>query len=527
MKKLKLLRAWKASDGKTYDAGVELEVDERTFAELTEGESPLAEAVDGTVTRTIKPVEKPTAQPSAEFDAEATRRQVRDAIAQELRDESKRCADIRAMCGKFNLADEAADLIASGKSVDDARAVIMDKLAERQAHGAPSHGAVITQDGRDSFRAAAVDGILLRSGAVKIEKPAAGADAIRGMTLLDLAKESLRMTGRKIPSDVRKLVDMALNMRGEYDITGSTSDFPYILAAGANKSLMAGYDVQEVSFPFFARVGSLNDFKSTSRVRFSEVGKLKEVKEGGKYTETKRTEKRETIQLGTYARKWTMSRQAIINDDLSAFTDAMVSFGMQARMLPNDLAIAVLNTNAALSDGAALFSSAHGNYSAETDRRLDTLAHAVAALRYMRGLMGKQKSYQDPAEADGERYLNLRPKVWLVNVDDEYYARQCVVSATDVSQNNAGVINPFQNLGITVIADQNIQTSSTDYKHFLFADPRLAPVVEVAFLQGDQRPFMQEMDQVDADGRVWLVRLDCGAAAVDHVGAVMEVGTDA
>jgi len=231
--------------------------------------------------------------------------------------------------------------------------------------------------------------------------------------------------------------------------------------------------------------------------------------------------------LGTYARLWTMSRQGIINDDLGAFTGTMFSFGMQAKQLPNDLAIAILNDNDAMADAASLFSAAHANYGAATTRRLDTLAHAVGALRYMRGVMGKQKSYQAPAEEDGERYLSLRPRTWLVNVDDEYFARQCVVSATDVSQDNAGVDNPFKGMGITVVADQNIQESTTDYKHFIFADPRLAPVVEVAFLQGDQMPFMQESDQVNSDGRVWLVRLDCGAAAVDHVGAVMEVGTDA
>jgi hypothetical protein len=221
---------------------------------------------------------------------------------------------------------------------------------------------------------------------------------------------------------------------------------------------------------------------------------------------------------------WTMSRQGIINDDLGAFTNTLFSFGMQARMLPNDLAVAVLTANAAMTDTFALFSTQHGNYSHEIDRRLDTLAHSAAALKYMMGLMAQQKTYQH-ADEDA-RYLNLRPKVWLVSMVDEIYARQTVASGSDPAVNNAGVPNPFSNLGIQVVGEQNIATSATDYSHYLFADPRLAPVVEVAFLQGNQQPYMEQMDQTDADGRKYLCRLDCGAAAVDSCGAVLEVGTD-
>lgn len=522
MKRIRLLRAWEASDEKTYDAGVELEVDERTFAELTEGDEPIAEAVEDK--REIREVENHKQEAKPEFDAESVRKEVREVYQAEMKAEAKRASYIRTMCRRFDLADMADELIGSGKGIEEAQRAVIDKLAERQS--TPVQGSIsITQDGRDSFRSAAVDALMLRSGAVKVEKPAAGADELRGMSLMDMAKESLRQAGIKIPSDVRQIVDRALNMRGSETITGTTSDFPLILAAGANKSLMEGYNVAAVTYPFWAKTGSLNDFKSTSRIRFSEVGELKLVLEGAHYTETARAEKRETIQLGTYGRTWTMSRQAIINDDLGAFTDTLFSFGMQARMVPNDLGIAVLNANAELTDGFALFSTDHGNYGASTDRRLDTLAHAVGALRHMRGLMGKQKSYQHADESDGARYLNLRPKVWLVNIDGEYYAKQVISSSVDASQTNSGVDNPFKNLGITVIADQNIQTSATDYKHFLFADPRLAPVVEIAFLQGNQAPYFEQMDQTDVDGRKWLVRLDCGAAAVDYPGAVLEVGT--
>ncbi len=522
MKKVKLLRAWKASDGQSYDAGQVLEVDERTFDELTAGEKPMAEAVSEKPPATRNEPETPPPAGKDGIDVDAIRKQTREIILAEQRAEGKRIKEIRAMCQRSGLSDLADGLVADGKTVEEAQREVLDKLIERQGKEQPSSGLRVTKDGAESFRDAAVDGLMLRSGVMTVAKPAAGANEVRGMSLIRLAEECLRRAGMKVPSDVRKLVDLA--MRGGEVIAGTSSDFPLILANTANKSLLAGYEVGPATYPLWARVGSLNDFKAATRIKFAEVGKLKLVAEGGKYTETKRTESSETIQLGTYARMWTMSRQAVINDDLGAFTNTLFSFGMQARMLPNDLAIAVLNDNSAMTDGNELFSAAHGNRSAETDRRIDTLAHATAALIHAMGLMAQQKSYQDATE-DG-RYLGLRPKVWLVAMTDEILARQVVVSSSDAGQNNAGVANPVAGLGLTVVGDQNIKTSSTDYKHFLFADPRLAPVVEVAFLQGNQQPLLEQSDQNDADGRKWIVRLDCGAAAVDYVGAVCEVGTD-
>ncbi len=521
MKKIKLLRAWKASDGKTYEAGVELEVDERTFAELTEGDQPQAEAV--TETRAVRQIEAPKTEdaPAGKEIKVDFRAEARAAFQEEFRAEAKRANDIRAICKRFGFAEIGDELIASGKTVEEAQRSVLDKLAERPG---PKGDLSLVKDGRDSTREAMIDGLLLRSGVVSVDKPAPGASDIRGMSLMDIAKDCLRKAGIKIPSDSRKLVAMAMGQRFGETISNQTSDFPYVLAATANKSLLAGFELAPSTYQFWARTGSVNDFKAASRVKFSSVGKLKLVNEEAKYESTARTETKETIQIGTYARRWTMSRQAVINDDLGAFTNTLFQFGMNARMLPNDLAIAVLTANAALTDTYDLFGTEHANNHAHTDYRLDTLDHAKTSLIYLMNLLASQKQYVDVSE--DAYYLGLRPKVWLVSQTDEIIARQVIFSAADVaSTTNGGVINPFANLGIQVIPDQNIKTSETDYSHYLFADPRLAPVVEVAFLQGNQQPFMDEKDQQDADGRVWLIRLDCGAAAVDYVGGAREVGT--
>ncbi len=521
MKRLKLLRAWKASDGKSYDAGAVLEVDERTFTELTEGDEPLAEAASDESQRSVKSIEQSDENQREENPADDARKAVRDA----MREEAKRASEIRTVCKRSGMPELADELIAEDKSVEEAQRAVLDAMVERQKTSQPDTGSISRiRDGVESFRDAVTDGLLLRDGKIKVEKPAGGADQFRGMSLLRMAEECLREAGIKVPSDNRKIAELAL--RGSETISGSTSDFPLILSGVANKTLLDGYQTAAVSYPFWALSGSLGDFKTANRLKFSEVGKLEEIPEGEKYTHTAVSESGETIKLGTFGRTWTMTRQGIINDDLSAFTRIAFSFGMQARYLPNDLGLGILNDNPNMSDSENVFSDAHGNIGNATARRIDTLAHADAALRYMINLMAQKQSMQHATEADSARYLNLRARTWLVAQTDELLARQVVRSSTDTGQDNAGVSSPFEGLGIQVVPEQNIRTSAIDYKHFLFADPRIAPVVEIAFLQGNQMPYMEMMDQTDVDGRKWLVRLDCGAAAVDHVGAVLEVGTD-
>lgn len=483
-------------------------------AEETAGKPP-AEKGDRNMEKEIKAESNvPTAvNPKAE-----TRTDEKAIVEQER----NRVREITQICKRHGMDADLDKYITDGASVESVRKSALKKIEDGdQPVGSPE----VLKDGRETFRSAAVDGLRMRAGH-EVAKPSSGANDFRGMSLVRMAEECLRRSGvSAIPSDVRQLVTMAL--RGAEVIAGSSSDFPFILANTANKSLLAGYEAAPSSYQYWAAIGSLNDFKLATREKFSDVGKLKLVAEGGKYTSTAMTEKRELIQLGTYGRIWTMSRQAIINDDLDAFTRVPMSFGMQARMLPNDLAVAVLTTNAAMSDANALFSTAHANTSSETDRRLDTVAHAQAAIVYMFGLMANQRTLNADTEADGRRYLNLRPRVWLVSMTDEIIARQAVVSAADAGATyNPGIPNPIGVLSLQVVSDQNIKTSSTDYSHYLFADPRMAPVVEVAFLQGNQTPYFEQIDQTDADGRKWLIRLDCGAAAVDHVGAVREVGTD-
>jgi hypothetical protein len=61
-------------------------------------------------------------------------------------------------------------------------------------------------------------------------------------------------------------------------------------------------------------------------------------------------------------------------------------------------------------------------------------------------------------------------------------------------------------------------------RRYLFADPNEAPVLEVAFLDGNDAPFLDMEEGFSVDGARYKVRLDFGIAAIDYRGAIRNAG---
>ncbi|KAA5621367.1 hypothetical protein F3G63_35980, partial [Pseudomonas aeruginosa] len=68
----------------------------------------------------------------------------------------------------------------------------MDNLIRE--HAPVNTGAIQVNDASDKFRAAAADALVMRSG-IAIDNPAAGARDLMGLSLRDLAIESLQADG--------------------------------------------------------------------------------------------------------------------------------------------------------------------------------------------------------------------------------------------------------------------------------------------------------------------------------------------
>lgn len=320
-----------------------------------------------------------------------------------------------------------------------------------------------------------------------------------GMTLRELARMALTERGIGVSGlNPVQMVGLAL--------THSTSDFGNILLDVSNKALLQGWEEAQESFELWTKKGSLSDFKTAHRVGMGGFPSLRQVREGAEYKYVTTGDKAQTIALATYGEIFSVTRQAIINDDLNQLTDVPMKMGRAAKGTIGDLVYAVLTGNAKLSDGKALFHNDHAN--------LSSGAISVSSLDDSRKLMRLQK--------EGDRSLNIRPAFMLVPVALETLANQTIKSASVKGADaNSGIMNPIQNFA-EVIAEARLDDA--DPKAWYLAAAKGSDTIEVAYLNGVDTPYIDQQDGFTTDGIATKVRIDAGVAPLDYRGLTKSSG---
>lgn len=103
-------------------------------------------------------------------------------------EERQRINDILALCRQTGMDPE--EHICSGATMDTVRAAAVEYMIQ---HGAPV--VVGARDsGMDNFRDAARDAMLIQAG-VQLDKPAQGAEDMRGMSMRDMLIECMARSG--------------------------------------------------------------------------------------------------------------------------------------------------------------------------------------------------------------------------------------------------------------------------------------------------------------------------------------------
>jgi phage major head subunit gpT-like protein len=237
---------------------------------------------------------------------------------------------------------------------------------------------------------------------------------------------------------------------------------------------------------------------------------LAEVKEGGEVTHGSRAETVESFKLKTYAKIFSLTRQAIINDDLGAFSDSASAFGRGAAQTEADLLVSLLNANsgngASLTDGSPLYGTGatRGNKSATGDAiGIASLGAGRQALRNMKDL-------------DGKTPINATPKFLVVGPAKEVEAEQFLhtISAVDSTK-----VNPFGGQ-LTLAVDPRL----TGNAWRLFADPAEVATIMVAYLNGADGPQVDQRLGWDVLGLEIRAVLDFGCGVNDYRGTYLNPG---
>lgn len=411
-----------------------------------------------------------------------------------MEQERKRTSEITALFRDFDVegADEA---IVMGVSVDEARAMVMDQLRARNKGVSVTMGEAES----DKFRAAAQDAVLMAAG-IPVAEPAPGANELRGYSMIELARESLQREDLKANfGDNMELARQAIN---------STSTFPAIMANLANKSVMTGFNEAETTFQIWAGKGSNRDFKEAARVALSEAGNLELVPEGGQFQQDFLGEASARTKVATYGKLFSLTRQAIINDDLGLFSKISTKYGSAAKRLVNKMVYAQLTGNVKMQDGVALFDNKHGNVAGTGEAlSVKAIAKAITAMRRQKGITG-------------EATLNITPKYLVVPPELEVTAYQIVNSTAAVDGVNSGVVNPYKGRFV-VVADAELTDPDAWY---LVADATQHDTIEVTYLNGVETPRLETRQGFDVDGIEYKVAFDCGVSALDFRGVYKNAG---
>lgn len=405
--------------------------------------------------------------------------------AQLIAEENQRRQGISALFQPFAAHTELLQecLGDMNTSVAQAQAKLLAKLG---ADTTPTAPAAVIHAGNGNLVGDSVrNSVEARIGLIKAEKD----NKFVGMPLAELARASLLHRGIGIAGQDRMgIVGLAF--------THSSSDFGHILGDIANKSMLKGYQEAEETFQKWTAKGTLTDFKPTKRVDLTSFPNLTKVDEGAEYTHATMGDRAESIVLATYGKLFSITRQVVINDDLSALDRIPRSMGRAAIRTVGDLVYAVLGSNPKMSDGKALFHADHGN--------LLSPAAALSVGRIDAALSAMQ------VQEEGDAILNIMAKYMLVPVALRSTANALVTAEFDPANANAKVPNPVRGL-VEVIADARLDKQSKLNTYFA-ADPGIHDTIEVAYLDGNEQPYMEQQQGFTVDGATFKVRMDAGVA---------------
>ena len=457
-----------------------------------------------------KEVETRNNPPVQPVDTDAVKR---EAIAAER----QRGADIRALAlphvGRGIDDAFVTGLVDDGASVDEARKKILDKLAtaSEETEIRNTQTVQLVADEVDKWQRGAAISILQRAGEIDI-LPEGERDPgeFRGMNLFDLARDSLEMQGVNTRGmERRALVGMAFTRATPQ----GQANFAILLENVMHKTLLAGYARQPDTWSEFCKTGSVSDFRPHIRYKYGAFGPLDAVGENGEIKAKHFLDgEKELINAATVGNLLSITRAAIINDDLSVFSDISTMLGRASKLSIEVSVYALLGENSGagptLNSGTAMFHADHGNV-------LTAAAPSVDSFDDARVQMSQQK------DVWGNEFLALTPSIWLGPMALGGKAR--VTNGSEHDPDITGKIqipNKVRNQYSKVIDTPRL----TGTAWYSFADPSVAPTIEVVFLDGVQEPYLESRMGWNVDGTEWKVRLDYGVGGVDYRGGQRNAG---
>lgn len=470
--------------------------------------------------------------------AVAHAQEVAEAKAETAKQIKLKTKEIMARCRNFNLPEDfETSLIESDEPLDRCIVKILDEIQKKDGNKttppAPGSDTKVTKDAAEKFRLGAVKSLAV---ATRLERKAE--------VIQDVAKEDL-------PRNLHALVRACLRNEGKVSVNridnmlphdiateafrmaaAGTSDFPAILADVANKSLLAGYTEAPVSYDQWCGEGEVPDFKSLNLVKMSNFSDIDDIPEGFGFKEGKFTDNKETVSVDTKGKKFSLTRQALVNDDLNAFVRIPAAMMSSVRRRINKDVYDKLTFNTLvgpqMSDGYALFNATY-HYNLIDPSNVPSITTIDAAEQKLMNM-----PLPKPDKTSDTQYANIPARYIISGTKNRLGILQVIGTpnqaiVADSTAVNPQTVNPYRGQ-LQLITDAYLQSrltaASKDYAWYLAADQNVMESFAVYYLSGNRVPQMRnEPSRIgEVLGISWDIFMDWGIALVDHRGIIYNDG---
>jgi len=333
----------------------------------------------------------------------------------------------------------------------------------------------------------------------------------RGYRLEDVARACLERAGHNVKSmDRLSMIKAALSMRPSAGYGQTTSDFPVLMENVMHRQVLTAYHATPDTWSQFCVTGSVSDFRDWQRLRVGSIGDIELVNEQGEYRNKVIPDAaKESIAAVRRGNIISITPEVIINDDIGFISSLTTNLGRAGKRTIETKVFTLLAANPLMKDGVALFDAAHGNL-ADT-----AAAPSVVSLDAARVAMAQQQ------DIGKNEYLDIRPNIWLGGLGLGGDVRVLVGAQYDPDTANK-LQRPNKINGLVQNIVDTPRISGTAW--YLFADPSIAPVIEVVFLDGQSEPLLAMEESFNTGGVNYRVELPFGVGAIGYEGAYKNAG---
>lgn len=454
--------------------------------------------------------------------------------------ERSRIEEITQTCTELNLDNEfSSGLIKDAIPIEEARTKMLE--AAREKMKAVNTTIDVKNDARDKFRKGVSDSILVRSGLEKRPEIISDVNAgeFRSMSLQNLAKCCLMNDGVNgaYMFDGMQLWETLISRQYFAGAPAQGSgDFVNVLSNVLNKSVNMGWEQAASTYELWVGTGFLKDFKTNDLVRMTPYGDLQKVQEGQAPKMARMDDTKEQTRLETYASKYPLTREAMVNDDLSQFTTLPAKQMNALRRLMNQLCYNLIyddNGAATAFTGPTMLEDNLQMFDVSTHQNLKLTGSGAITQNAMDeafvNMMNQTAMSPDGGKSNAIR-LNIGPAYCICGPKNNMAAYKLFnaigynVSTDDGAAEGtqaANIYGPGQPRNLRLIIDAELDNiSASYYPWYLATNPMDVGHITLYTLTGQTTPYTAASPTPAGDfrGMIWEIWHDFVFAQTDWRG---------